>query len=289
MVHSMNAQDSRKLRIIKALEDFELVRSKGRHFCIVLEAMYCDLSHLLETKGRLPLGLVKAFAIQFLEGLEYLHSCCIIHTDIKPANVVLSWDKDVQSLRVKLIDFGNACCLSDNLCDEIQTKPYRALEVLLGTDYDTSADIWSTACLLFQLATGDLLFSGVDGTDYTWYEDHLAAIIELLGPIPMNVLSRSKLAEEIFDQNGYLRNVTDLNAWSLQDLLMEKYEFPPNDAKALTEFLQPMLEFEPTKRATATQCLQHPWLGEHKGKTNANELKEDVRGGGEGGDQLMEN
>lgn len=261
MVHGMRKEDQRKLRIIEPLGDFELVRSKGRHFCIVLEAMYCDLSHLLETKGRMPLTLVKAIARQFLEGLEYLHSCCIIHTDIKPANVVLSWEQGMQSLRVKIIDFGNACCLSDNPCDEIQTKPYRALEVLLDSDYDTSADIWSTACLLFELATGDLLFKGVDDVDYTWYEDHLAAIIELLGPIPMNILSRSQLAQQIFDQNGNLRNVKDLNAWSLEDLLMDKYKYPPSEAKAMTAFLQPMLEFEPTKRATATQCLHHAWLG----------------------------
>lgn len=274
MLHSQNAEDPRKERIIKIFGDFEFMPLTQRRFCIVLESMYCDLSHLLETKGRLPLGLIRAITKQILEGLEYLHSCDVIHTDIKPANIVLSWERDMQSLSVKIIDFGNACLTDDKAADEIQTPPYRSPEVWLKIDYDTPADIWSTACMVFELAAGQLLFDTANNKDYSRCEDHLAAIMELLGPIPREILSRSELEEIYFDEEGQLIRFSELNELSLEDTLMKNYRFPPQNATDLAEFLLPMLELEPTKRATATQCLQHPWLSGHKGKTNANELQQ---------------
>ena len=61
--------------------------------------------------------------------------------------------------------------------EDIQTRQYRALEVLLGSGYGPPADIWSTACMAFELATGDYLFEPHSGDDYSRDEDHLAHII----------------------------------------------------------------------------------------------------------------
>jgi len=57
-------------------------------------------------------------------------------------------------IEVKIADLGNACWVHKKFTDDIQTRQYRSLEVLLGSGYDTSADIWSTACMAFELATG---------------------------------------------------------------------------------------------------------------------------------------
>lgn len=271
MVHSEKPEDPRKERIIKVLGDFQFMPPNQRRFCIVLESMYCDLSHLLEAKGKLPLGLIRPITKQILEGLEYLHSCDIIHTDIKPANIVLSWEKDMQSLSVKIIDFGNACLTDDKAADVIQTPPYRSPEVWLKINYDTPADIWSTACLIFELASNRLLFTSADHKGYSRCEDHLAAIMELLGPIPREILSQCELEKEYFDEDGRLIKLPELNELSFEDTLMQTCEYLPQQAKELAEFLQPMLELEPSKRATATECLQHPWLN---GNTNANELRQ---------------
>ena len=55
------------------------------------------------------------------------------------------------------------------------------LQVILGSSYDTSADMWSLACMVFELVTGDLLFDPHEGEGYDRDEDHLAQMQELLG------------------------------------------------------------------------------------------------------------
>lgn len=72
-------------------------------------------------------------------------------------------DCDVE---VKIADLGNACWVHKKFTEDIQTRQYRSLEVLLGAGYNTSADIWSTACMAFELATGDYLFEPHSGEDY---------------------------------------------------------------------------------------------------------------------------
>lgn len=59
---------------------------------------------------------------------------------------------------------------------------------------------------------------------------------------------------------GELRHITKLKPWGLYDVLTEKYEWDPAEAQAFTDFLNPMLAFDPEKRAKASDCLKHPWL-----------------------------
>ena len=86
--------------------------------------------------------------------------------------------------------------------EDIQTRQYRSLEVIIGSGYDTSADIWSLACMAFELATGDYLFEPHSGEYYTRDEDHLAHIIELLGPIPKSISLSGKYSREYFNKRG---------------------------------------------------------------------------------------
>ena len=94
-------------------------------------------------------------------------------------DVDLMKEKDLQ---VKLCDMGNACYIDNHYSDIIQTREYRSPEVILGGEYDQSADIWSLACMLFELVTGDYLFDPKKGKTYRKNDDHLALISELIGP-----------------------------------------------------------------------------------------------------------
>lgn len=163
-------------------------------------------------------------------------------------------------IEVKIADLGNACWVHKKFTDDIQTRQYRSLEVLLGSGYDTSADIWSTACMAFELATGDYLFEPHNGKDYCRDEDHLAHIIELLGEIPRRIALSGKNSRIYFNRKGELKHITGLKPWGLYEVLTEKYEWTPSEAREFAEFLIPMLEFNPSMRATAAECLKHPWL-----------------------------
>jgi len=163
-------------------------------------------------------------------------------------------------LQVKIADLGNACWVHHHFTEDIQTRQYRSLEVLLGSGYGPAADIWSTACMAFEMATGDYLFEPHSGEDYTRDEDHLAHIIELVGTIPRNIAFSGKYSKEFFKKNGELRHINKLKPWPLYDVLTEKYEWEPQTAKEFADFLIPMLAFDPKERATAKESLAHPFV-----------------------------
>lgn len=128
--------------------------------------------------------------------------------DTKPtSNNMLNNDecdpsKDEAHIQVKIADLGNACWNHNHFTDAIQTRHYRCLEVILGAEYGPSADIWSAACMAFELATGDYLFEPHPGQDYSRDDDHLAHIIELLGDIPLNITQTGKYAKTFFNKKG---------------------------------------------------------------------------------------
>uniref|UniRef100_A0A671NXB3 non-specific serine/threonine protein kinase n=1 Tax=Sinocyclocheilus anshuiensis TaxID=1608454 RepID=A0A671NXB3_9TELE len=167
---------------------------------------------------------------------------------------------NADKIRVKIADLGNACWVHKHFTDDIQTRQYRSLEVLIGSGYSTPADIWSTACMAFELATGDYLFEPHSGEDYSRDEDHIALIIELLGKIPRKLITNGKYSKEFFTKKGDLRHITKLKPWGLQDVLVEKYEWPREEAQNFSDFLLPMLDLIPEKRATAAECLRHSWI-----------------------------
>uniref|UniRef100_A0A8C2PQN0 non-specific serine/threonine protein kinase n=1 Tax=Cyprinus carpio TaxID=7962 RepID=A0A8C2PQN0_CYPCA len=144
--------------------------------------------------------------------------------------------------------------------EDIQTRQYRAVEVLIGAEYGPPADIWSTACMAFELATGDYLFEPHSGEDYTRDEDHIAHIIELLGPVPPHFALSGRYSREYFNRRGELRHISNLKPWGLFEVLLEKYEWPLDQAAQFSDFLLTMFEFIPENRATAAECLQHPWI-----------------------------
>ncbi|XP_013857565.1 SRSF protein kinase 1b isoform X2 [Austrofundulus limnaeus] len=167
---------------------------------------------------------------------------------------------NADKLQVKIADLGNACWVNKHFTDDIQTRQYRSLEVLIGAGYSTPADIWSTACMAFELATGDYLFEPHSGEDYSRDEDHIALIIELLGKVPRKLILSGKYTKDFFTKKGDLRHITKLKPWGLLDVLVEKYEWSKEEAHCFSSFLLPMLDLVPERRATAAQCLSHPWL-----------------------------
>lgn len=98
---------------------------------------------------------IKSIARQILTALSFLHSKSIIHSDLKPENVLI---KNMDACTVKVIDLGSSCFVTDFLGSYVQSRSYRAPEVILGVDYDQKIDVWSLGCMLAELFTGSVLF-----------------------------------------------------------------------------------------------------------------------------------
>ncbi|THU73475.1 hypothetical protein C4D60_Mb04t23230 [Musa balbisiana] len=171
-------------------------------------------------------------------------------------------------LRCKIVDFGNACWCDKQLTDDIQTRQYRSPEVVLGAGYSFSTDMWSFACMAFELATGDMLFAPKSGQGYSEDEDHLALMMELLGKMPKKIATTGSRSKDYFDRYGDLKRIKRLKFWPLDQLLVDKYKFSEADAREFAGFLCPLLDFVTEKRPTAEQCLQHPWLKIRDAKAN---------------------
>ncbi|CAD6223812.1 unnamed protein product [Miscanthus lutarioriparius] len=170
-------------------------------------------------------------------------------------------------LTCKIVDFGNACWADKQFTDFIQTRQYRAPEIILGAGYSFSVDMWSFACIAFELATGEMLFTPKEGHGYSEDEDHLALMMELLGKMPKKIATMGTRPKEYFDRHGDLKRIRRLKLSSIERVLVDKYKISESDAREFASFLCPLLDFAPEKRPTALDCLKHPWLRYNEDKT----------------------
>ncbi|MCJ1247543.1 hypothetical protein MMC30_004757 [Trapelia coarctata] len=188
---------------------FSIVRTIIDHF----EAVSLDGTHRRFKDGKLPLVLLKAYLKILLPGLDYLHSeCHIVHTDLKLDNIMVEFEdpsvledfshNDFGPLRSlyslpKIADFGNAQQNSPQpRIHPIQPDHYRAPEVILGTGWTYSADIWNLGVLIWNLVENRDLFRQIPFKGVYSPHAHLAEMIALLGPPPKALLEREKEARK---------------------------------------------------------------------------------------------
>jgi dual-specificity kinase/CDC-like kinase len=192
----------------------------GRHYCLVFESLGLSLYDFMKDHDfqPFPLYCVQDFSHQLLDALEFLHSIKLIHTDLKPENILLVSNKVKEyttctnngcltnaivpeSTRIKLIDFGGATFDDDYKSTVINTREYRAPEILLksSTGWSYPSDMWSLGCILAELYTGECLFLASNK-----YE-HFALIDGVVGPFPKHMIDNSPVAKPFFDGNGRFR------------------------------------------------------------------------------------
>ena len=204
--------------------------------------------------------------------LKYILTSKIIQSKFdekKQLDYINSLQKDLfklfldldSNIRIKISNFSNACYLNHHFSREIQTRQYRAPEIILGINYNETVDIWSLGCIVFELITGDCLFEPRQkNNSFSKDDDHLAQFIELLGKIPKNFALSGTESKRFFTKDGKLIRINTLHKRLLKDALIKKYHMKKKDAEKLNDFLLPMFEFCPEKRASAKQMLNHPWL-----------------------------
>ena len=184
---------------------------------------------------------------------EYIN---LLHKDL--FKIFLDIDNNI---RIKISNFSNACYINHHYSHENPTRQYRAPEIILGINFNETVDIWSLGCIVFELITGDCMFEPRQKNNtFSKDDDHLAQFIELLGKIPKNFALSGTESKRFFTKEGKLCRINTLHKRLLKDVLIKKYHMKKKEAENLNDFLLPMLEFCPEKRATAKQMLNHPWL-----------------------------
>ncbi|XP_077398307.1 homeodomain-interacting protein kinase 2-like [Festucalex cinctus] len=272
--------DASSTNVVKFFEQFE---HEG-NICLVFEVLDCDLIHLLEERQPQPLSLdeIRVIAHQLLVALVTLKRIGILHTDIKPDNIMIVNRKE-QPLMVKLIDFGNAILASKiKLGLEIQPVGYRAPEITLGLPYNENIDIWSVACIMAFLFLPGNLFAV--NCEYQM----LKHIICVLGQPEDRLLHAGKYTENYFTEDEEV-GVSQYRLMTPEEFEAANNEKPKNpdacrdppksledmielptegeiadgqleNRKAFLDLLKQMLHLDGNQRISASQALQHPFI-----------------------------
>ncbi|CAL6106610.1 Kinase [Hexamita inflata] len=204
---------------------------------IVQELLSLNLYEVIESNQfqKLPIPFIKTFVLHSLAGLSEVHSNGAIHCDLKPENFAF----DLDFKRVKLIDFGTACYKDNEMYSYIQSRFYRAPEVLLEMPFGQPMDLWGLGCIICELYSGKPLFEGNNT------EEMINLIQALIGPVPPAMLVQSKVKNEIFIQN-------DVKAKGLQSIIDQNSIFDLQ----LLQVTQQLLQWDPNERTSAKVLLK---------------------------------
>merc|ERR1711879_79634 len=181
-----------------------------------------------------------------------------IHADLKPENILV---KSYSRCEVKVIDFGSSCFVDDQLTSYVQSRSYRAPEVMLGLPYDQKIDLWSLGCILAELWTGYVLFQNDS------VQSLLARILGIIGEFPYHLMTKGRYVPQYFTQDGQLYQESGGTACPergrrLHLLVPKKTSLRQRmrtDAEFL-DFMSRLLTLDPAERLSASEALQHPWL-----------------------------
>ncbi|XP_039760922.1 dual specificity tyrosine-phosphorylation-regulated kinase 2 [Pararge aegeria] len=240
------------------------------HTCITFELLSINLYELIKKNKfqGFSLQLVRKFSHSLLQCLHALNKNRIIHCDMKPENVLL---KQQGRSGIKVIDFGSSCYEHQRVYTYIQSRFYRAPEVMMGAKYGMPIDMWSLGCILAELLTGFPLLPGEDEAD------QMACIIELLGMPPQRLIEQGKRSKNFISSKGLPRYCTATmlpDGTTLLSSGMSRRGKPrglPGSKSFVTalkgcqdkyfiDFIRRCLEWEPEKRLTPAAALRHAWL-----------------------------
>jgi len=234
------------------IRDFYIFR---RHLCITFELMSINLYEFIKSNNfhGVSLGLIRRFAVQLLKCLKFLFRHQIIHCDLKPENILL---KQPNKSSIKVIDFGSSCFEDERVYTYIQSRFYRAPEIMLGVPYTTKIDMWSFGCILAELYTGIPIFPGENETE------QMACIMEILDLPPAELLEVASRRKVFFDSDGEPKLVANSKGRTRTPGSKSlAHTIRCNDEKFL-DFMNKCLVWDPDMRISPEEALQHPWIRE---------------------------
>ncbi|KAA8587177.1 hypothetical protein FQN60_001013 [Etheostoma spectabile] len=274
------------LRILKELgsDQFNIVKwhdsftFEGRYY-LEFEELDISLTEFLQMSPSKSLGLtdVRPIVQQLATALDFLKSTGFAHSDLKPDNIMMV-DRVRQPLRVKVIDFGLALNHPENWTGAtLQTRWYRAPEILLGAPFDEAIDVWSLGCIAAEMLMGTVLFPGCDSYDMM---RHINLIV---GKAPDRILNDGMYTRQYFRPKYHIWNppfwtfmsslekrhytFTPCTIKSLSDVTKVPANLSAQDASAqecdrvsFADLLTKLLDMDALQRIKPSQILQHPFI-----------------------------
>eukprot|EP00543_Licmophora_paradoxa_P009201 CAMPEP_0202467384 /NCGR_PEP_ID=MMETSP1360-20130828/71786_1 /ASSEMBLY_ACC=CAM_ASM_000848 /TAXON_ID=515479 /ORGANISM="Licmophora paradoxa, Strain CCMP2313" /LENGTH=306 /DNA_ID=CAMNT_0049091905 /DNA_START=31 /DNA_END=951 /DNA_ORIENTATION=- len=248
----------REISLLKELQHPNIVRlydvvHTERKLTLVFEFLDQDLKKYLDVcDSGLGMPILKSFLYQLCTGVAYCHHHRVLHRDLKPPNLLINREG-----QLKLADFGLARAFGipvRSYTHEVVTLWYRAPDVLMGSrKYSTPVDIWSVGCIFAEMANGRPLVAG------TSEADQLDRIFRLLGtPTPQ-------------DYPGILE-LPDYSPGSLPPYPPKRgglAALVPTLSPEGIDLLQRMLQYDPARRITAQEALEHSFFHEMTGGSSS--------------------
>ncbi|CAI6336485.1 unnamed protein product [Periconia digitata] len=269
------------------------------HICIVTDLYGQSVFDFLKSNSFVPFpsSHIQKFAKQLFTSVAFLHDLNLIHTDLKPENILLvnnayqtfTYNRTVPSSstltsrqarhrkvlldpEIRLIDFGSATFQEEYHSSVVSTRHYRAPEIILNLGWSYPCDIWSIGCILVEFFTGDALFQTHDNLE------HLAMMEAVCGgKIDREIMkqvykehrnSRSSSSASRYFKNyklDYPNSDTQKSSKKFVKAMKKLHEtIPPHTEfnRKFLDLLKRIFVYDPKKRITAKQALQHPWFQE---------------------------
>ncbi|KAI1500402.1 kinase-like domain-containing protein [Biscogniauxia marginata] len=268
------------------------------HICIVMDLLGSSVFDFLKSNNFVPFpnSQIQSFARQLLTSVAFIHDLNLIHTDLKPENILLrdsayqtfTYNRRIPSSAagvprqatqrkvlldtdIRLIDFGSATFQDEYHSSVVSTRHYRAPEIILGLGWSFPCDIWSIGCILVEFFTGDALFQTHDNLEHlammenvcdSRIDTHLVQAVNRLatrsgGNPASKYFKRLKLdyptPETTKASRRFVRNMK-----RLCDIIPATSPF----LRSFLDLLQKIFVYDPAKRITARQALEHPWFRE---------------------------
>jgi dual specificity tyrosine-phosphorylation-regulated kinase 1 len=245
------------------------------HLCLEFELLSFNLYDLLKNTGfqGVSLNLVRKFGTQLLQALAFLSSpaVSIIHCDLKPENILLRTPK---RSAIKVIDFGSSCYLTQRMYTYIQSRFYRAPEVVLDRGYGCAIDMWSLGAILVELHTGEPLFPGRSEVDLMLH------MVEVLDMPPDWYIESSPKHQKFFTFRQFEANGPKYRLRQMRSAQGAAFARRPlaialaaprrrranesghagADYARFSDVVMSMLTYDPAQRVLPAQALQHPFF-----------------------------
>ncbi|UJR13268.1 hypothetical protein I4U23_000288 [Adineta vaga] len=242
------------------------------HMCIAFDMLGLSVFDFLKDNNYIPYPIdqVRHISYQLCLSVKFLHDIALTHTDLKPENILFinsdyniifnhrkrRDERVVRRTDIKVIDFGSATFDWEHHSSIVSTRHYRAPEVILELGWSQPCDVWSIGCILFELYLGFTLFQTHDN------KEHLAMMERILGPIPYRMAKQSKKTKYFYhgrldwdERSSAGRYVRD-NCKQLRRYMTTDEP----DHQQLFELIEKMLEYDPKRRITLAETLEHPFF-----------------------------